>query len=249
MAEEEPNVVHTLISETHQYTTEKSNTETPTQENKRSREEEEPEDKKGNDDDPSKKQKVDEEQNGVGNRVEVTMVPQQGEDNEDDAEQGDEQKDNKTEEEGEKKVGPVKLGPKIFNTSMDMFDYFFNFLHYWPLHLNVNKYEQMVLRDLLIQGHHESDRKVGPGVEAFQIRDHPIYHCRCYFLVRKDGTTDDFSYRKCVDSLLPLPEDMKAKLLSNDKKNNKQRKQGGGWGGGRGGGGRGRGSGRGRYRS
>lgn len=149
--------------------------------------------------------------------------------------------------EEEKKVGPVKLGPKTFNTAVEMFDYFYNFLHHWPLNVNVNKYEHMVLLDLLIKGHHESDKKVGPGVETFQVRVHPMWESRCYCLIRKDDTVDDFSYRKCVDSLLPLPENMKVSgkpnFASNNRRNNKQSKQGhqGGWGGGRGGGGRGRG--------
>jgi len=112
------------------------------------------------------------------------------------------------------------------------------------------QYEYMILLDLLINGHHESDKKVGPGIEAFQVRVHPMWQSRCYCLIRKDGTVDDFSYRKCVDSLLPLPENMKVSgkgnFPSNDRRNHKQLKQGhqGGWGGGRcGGGGGGRGGG------
>lgn len=162
----------------------------------------------------------------------------------DDAGQANEGGDGgEAEKEEEKKVGPVKLGPKIFNTSVEMFDYFYKFLHQWPLNVSVNKYEHMVLLDLLIKGHHESDKKVGPGVEAFQVKVHPMWQSRCYCLVRKDGTVDDFSYRKCVDSLLPLPENMKVSgkgnFASNDRRNHKQSKQGhqGGWGGGRGGGG------------
>lgn len=35
--------------------------------------------------------------------------------------------------------GRVSLGPKSFGSSVEMFDYFFKFLHYWPANLNVNK--------------------------------------------------------------------------------------------------------------
>lgn len=41
----------------------------------------------------------------------------------------------KEEEEG-KVVG---LGPKSFGSGVEMFDYFFKLLHYWPPNLNVNK--------------------------------------------------------------------------------------------------------------
>lgn len=40
---------------------------------------------------------------------------------------------------GEEEAGPVKLGPKEFGSSVEMFDYFYKFLHYWPPNLNINK--------------------------------------------------------------------------------------------------------------
>ncbi|KAG8097134.1 hypothetical protein GUJ93_ZPchr0013g37697 [Zizania palustris] len=131
---------------------------------------------------------------------------------------------------------PVKLGPKEFATAVEMFDYFFALLHSWAPQLEINKYEQMVLEDLLKKGHAESDRKIGPGIAAFEIRSHPVWQSRCFFVRRVDGSYDDFSFRKCVDGILPLPEDMKI-----GKKSNNGKKAGGHFNGG---GGRGRGGGR-----
>lgn len=42
-------------------------------------------------------------------------------------------------EKEETKTGPVSLGFKKFETSVEMFDYFFKFLHFWPPHVNLNK--------------------------------------------------------------------------------------------------------------
>ncbi|GLT43576.1 hypothetical protein SLA2020_175150 [Shorea laevis] len=131
--------------------------------------------------------------------------------------------------------GPVSLGPKQFESSVEMFDYFFKFLHFWPPNVNVNKYELMVLLDLLKKGHAEPDKKIGGGIQAFQVRYHPMWKSRCFFLVRDDETVDDFSFRKCVDHILPLPEDMKPEA-----------KAFGGGGGGKGRGGKGGWRGRGR---
>ncbi|KAB5556257.1 hypothetical protein DKX38_007166 [Salix brachista] len=150
-----------------------------------------------------------------------------------------------TGEEGEGKKeeensGPVSLGPKNFESVVKMFDYFYNFLHHWPPNLNVNKYEHMVLLDLLKRGHTEPDKKIGGGIQTFQVRFHPMFKSRCFFLIRDDESVDDFSFRKCVDHILPLPEDMKIKsdnFLGGGK--------GHGGKGGRGGLGRGRGYGRG----
>lgn len=103
----------------------------------------------------------------------------------------------------------------------------------------VVQYEYLVLLDLLKKGHAEPDKKIGGGIQAFQVRFHPLYRSRCYFLIREDGASDDFSFRKCVDHILPLPENMKANSDAN-------KALGGGKGGGRGGW---RGRGRGRSRN
>ncbi|KAL8225713.1 hypothetical protein R6Q57_018270 [Mikania cordata] len=137
------------------------------------------------------------------------------------------------------KVGPVSVGYTNFEQPVEIFDYFFKLLHFWPPNLNVNKYEHEMLLDLLKKGHLESEKKIGVGINAFQVRYHPQWKSRCFFLVRSDGSADDFSFRKCVDHILPLPENMMVKSDVN-------KALGGGHAGGRGGGrgnwrGRGRG--------
>ncbi|KAK8493210.1 hypothetical protein V6N13_021456 [Hibiscus sabdariffa] len=129
----------------------------------------------------------------------------------------------------------VRLGPKEFGSSLEMFDYFYNFLHYWPTQFNLNKYEHMVMLELLKKGHEESDKKIGGGIKAFQIRIHPVWKSKCFFAIREDDTVEDFSFRKCVDHILPLPDDM--------KKPDANRASGGGKGGARGRGGKGGGRG------
>ncbi|OIV99994.1 hypothetical protein TanjilG_26332 [Lupinus angustifolius] len=120
-------------------------------------------------------------------------------------------KKQKVEEEKPSSSGPVKLGFKEFESSLDMFDYFFNFLHAWSPFLNVNKYEHIMLLELLKNGHTESDKKIAGGIRSFQVRKHPTWKSRCFFLIREDGSADDFSFRKCVDHILPLPEEMQLK--------------------------------------
>ncbi|KAG4118721.1 hypothetical protein ERO13_D11G035000v2 [Gossypium hirsutum] len=103
----------------------------------------------------------------------------------------------------------VRLGPKEFGSSVEMFDYFYNLLHYWATHLNLNKYEHMVLLELLKKGHEEPDKKIGKGIKGFQVRIHPVWKSKCFFVIKDDDTFDDFSFRKCVDHILPLPDEMK----------------------------------------
>lgn len=101
-----------------------------------------------------------------------------------------------------------------------------------------------MLLELLKKGHAEPDKKIGGGVQAFQVRNHPTFKSRCFFLIRDDDSVDDFSFRKCVDHILPLPEDMHLKSESN-RGGGGGRHHGGKGGRGRGGRGGGRGHGRG----
>ncbi|KAJ8452331.1 hypothetical protein Cgig2_006136 [Carnegiea gigantea] len=162
-----------------------------------------------------KKQKVDEEKS-----VEEERMEKLEEERETGAD-GEEQKE-------AEKSGPVSLGPKTFASAVEMFDYFYKLLHHWPTNVRVNKYEYMVLVDLIKKGHPEPEKKIGAGVKAIEIRE--------------DESVEDFSFRKSVDHILPLPENMKIKSDVNRALGGGGKKGGGG--GGRGGG-RGRGWGRG----
>ncbi|KAM0936174.1 putative protein DCL [Dioscorea sansibarensis] len=178
---------------------------------KRDREDGEEEENDGN----SKKQKV--EKSLEEERLEK-LKEKGGETDSKEAEKGSE--------------GPKSLGPKVFGSSVEMFDYFMKLLHSWSTNVDVNKYEHLVLLDLIKKGHPEPDKKIGVGIQAFQVRVHPAWKSRCFFLVRSDGTSDDFSFRKCVDHVLPLPDNMKVPSASNGSKH-----KGGGHGGKSGGGG------------
>ncbi|KAK9008869.1 hypothetical protein V6N11_080346 [Hibiscus sabdariffa] len=121
-----------------------------------------------------------------------------------------------------------------FGSSAEMFDYFVYLLHHWGTQLNFNKYEHMVLLDLLKKGHLEPERKIGGGIKAFQIRNHPVWNSKCFFVIREDETVDDFSFRKCIDHILPLLDDLKIKRDANRGSGGGSWKGRGGKGGGRG---------------
>ncbi|XP_051133045.1 protein EMBRYO DEFECTIVE 514 [Andrographis paniculata] len=150
----------------------------------------------------------------------------------------EDQKEEKEADEEGKESDPVAIGPKAFGSSVEMFDYFYKLLHTWCPNINLNKYEHVVLLELIKKGHTEAERKIGAGVKHFQVRFHPQFRSRCFFIIREDESVDDFSFRKCVDHILPLPENMQIKHDVNKALRGK------GGGGRRQGHGRGRGGGR-----
>lgn len=199
---------------------------------KRAREEEDHQDDY---DDVAKKQKLDEEKSVEEERLEKL-----------DHQEENEKESGKEEQEDKEPSASVNLGHKTFASSSEMFHYFYNFLHTWPQYLNVNKYEHLMLLELLKNGHAEPGKKIGGGIRAFQVRKHATFKSRCFFLIREDDSVDDFSFRKCVDHILPLPEEMHLKSDANKALGGGGGKHHGHGGkGGRGRGGRGGGRGRG----
>eukprot|EP00240_Pyramimonas_obovata_P006908 CAMPEP_0118922480 /NCGR_PEP_ID=MMETSP1169-20130426/1392_1 /TAXON_ID=36882 /ORGANISM="Pyramimonas obovata, Strain CCMP722" /LENGTH=165 /DNA_ID=CAMNT_0006863353 /DNA_START=91 /DNA_END=584 /DNA_ORIENTATION=+ len=107
---------------------------------------------------------------------------------------------------------PVKLGPKTFASGQDMLLYFANLLRAVTMNRDLNEYEFMVMSELLKKGHHEAESKIGPGIKAFQARENPQFGNRCWYLIRTDGESVEFSYRKCCQTLMPLTEDEMEKI-------------------------------------
>ncbi|XP_073295416.1 uncharacterized protein [Primulina huaijiensis] len=148
---------------------------------------------------------------------------------------GDGEDEIEEQKEEEEEAAGASVGMKSFGSSVEMFDYFYKLLHTWPANIDLNKYEHIMMLELLKKGHMEAERKIGCGVKSFQVRFHPQFKSRCFFLIRDDESVDDFSFRKCVNNILPLPETMQIK----HDVNKALRGKGGGFG-------RGRGRGRGR---
>ncbi|PHT81768.1 hypothetical protein T459_14783 [Capsicum annuum] len=96
-----------------------------------------------------------------------------------------------------------------------------------------------MLLNLLKKGHPELERKIGispsfPNPISSKIQE------LLFFVVRKDDSVDDFSFRKCVDQIQPLPTNMQTKHYASRGKSGGGGGRGGGYGLRRGRGGRSR---------
>lgn len=60
----------------------------------------------------------------------------------------------------------------------------------------VSDADEVVLREAL-QNHADAASKVGPGVDHFMVRS-ADFGTQCFWVVRTDGTTERFSYKRCV---------------------------------------------------
>ena len=103
-----------------------------------------------------------------------------------------------------REAAAVKLGPLTFDLAEDAVSYFSQLLGAATPRQNMNEYERMVLNALLERGHPAYADKAGShGIKHFMVDDHPEFGSKCFWLVRGDGSREDFSYRKCVLQLWP----------------------------------------------
>lgn len=52
----------------------------------------------------------------------------------------------------------------------------------------------------LLDRHANREKKVGVGIDFFRV-DADFYGGKCFWLVRKDGSEEDFSFRRCVTGI------------------------------------------------
>ncbi|KAK9816400.1 hypothetical protein WJX74_008289 [Apatococcus lobatus] len=143
---------------------------------------------------------------------------------------------------------PVHIGFKQFDSAEAALKYFYDLVKCLRREQDINEYEHKMVYDLLEKGHPSAAQKIGCGVAAFQIMKHHDIDSECFFVIRTDGSREDFSIRKSVASLFPIwgqQNPMKAAARATDRGRGLGRGPGRGRGEGRGGGGRGRGGGRG----
>lgn len=91
---------------------------------------------------------------------------------------------------------PLTLGPMDFATRGDATSYLRSILRRYDVGDRVNALDEQVLRAALAR-HPEAKVKIGCGVAHFSVRS-ADFGSKCFWLNRTDGTTEKFSYKKCV---------------------------------------------------
>ena len=75
-------------------------------------------------------------------------------------------------------------------------------LYAYPIGAKVTGEDSGFLLELL-HNHPNAIEKIGCGIETFEVRQENSIS-RCFYLVRTDGTAENFSYKKCLNSPTPL---------------------------------------------
>ncbi|KAK9915157.1 hypothetical protein WJX75_005388 [Coccomyxa subellipsoidea] len=98
---------------------------------------------------------------------------------------------------------PKKIGYKLFKDGKEAANYYRTLLNALTQRQNLNEYEFHMVLELLKTGHPEPEKKMGSGVMRIQVRNHETEESNCFYLIRTDGSVDDFSVFKCINRLFP----------------------------------------------
>lgn len=92
------------------------------------------------------------------------------------------------------------LGGKRFETWRTVADYAQIVLHRSLVGVALEGEDGAFVRDLFAF-HPEAVKKVGPGIDFFYVGIMPGWGTRNFFVYRSDGTFDNFSIKKCIESM------------------------------------------------
>uniref|UniRef100_A0A7N0TX24 DNA-directed RNA polymerase subunit n=1 Tax=Kalanchoe fedtschenkoi TaxID=63787 RepID=A0A7N0TX24_KALFE len=67
--------------------------------------------------------------------------------------------------------------------------------------LNDSDREAMLMA---LRFHPSKNVKIGSGVKEIKVGYHPVHKVRCFFVIRTDGSEEDFSFRKCTLGALQI---------------------------------------------
>eukprot|EP00884_Botryococcus_braunii_P022479 jgi/Botrbrau1/8915/Bobra.0148s0029.1 len=100
----------------------------------------------------------------------------------------------------------VTIGYKTFKTGPEAAAYYHYLIENIRPNQDLNEYEFHNVIELVKMGHPNSDVKIRPGVKSIRIRTYTAEdgdESVCFYLLKDNGTEDNFSVRKCLATLFP----------------------------------------------
>lgn len=94
---------------------------------------------------------------------------------------------------------PLRIGVRDFPRQMDALNFYKEMLGKYPVGQRVSEEDAVDLHALLAR-HKDVGHKIGCGVSHFQV-EKDGYGGRCFWIVRVDGSQEDFTYKRCVTGI------------------------------------------------
>lgn len=92
---------------------------------------------------------------------------------------------------------PVLLRSIAFTTQTKALEFFGQMLNRYYPGEQVSDQDTVHLSSLL-ERHPEYLKKAAGGIDHFEVMTADEYRSKCFCIIRPDGASEDFSYRRCV---------------------------------------------------
>jgi len=90
------------------------------------------------------------------------------------------------------------IAGKKFDTQKDAIRFIRSILNKYNLNGKLTKEDFNFISELL-KRHSDNKEKVGCGIKEFRVRKNKKWaNTRCFYIIRTDGSVEDFSYRSCL---------------------------------------------------
>lgn len=94
---------------------------------------------------------------------------------------------------------PISIGNRKFPRQLDALNFFKQMLARYSPGDRVSDVDAVDLHSLLLR-HRDVVKKIGCGVSHFMVQKDG-YGGRCFWVVRTDGSQEDFTYKRCVTGI------------------------------------------------
>lgn len=91
---------------------------------------------------------------------------------------------------------PITIGPLNFTHKGAAMAYLKDMLHRYQVGDKVNAADEEILKHALAL-HPEAEVKIGCGIASFSVQS-ADFGTKCFWISRRDGTTEKFSYKSCI---------------------------------------------------
>lgn len=94
----------------------------------------------------------------------------------------------------------IRLDTRFFEKAGDATTHFSKMLNRYSIGEPVTGADDLDLR-ALIKRHDQCEEKLGAGIDHFEVATAPDgYNNECFWIVRRDGTRIDFSFKHCLEA-------------------------------------------------
>jgi len=95
---------------------------------------------------------------------------------------------------------PIEIGTRVFKTKAELKELAKSILNKYGIGQTLDESDFGFVLELAKRHPEYNSRLVGSGIEKITVRLAPPWKTRCFYIIRRDGSSTDFSYDHCINN-------------------------------------------------